>query len=323
MNQRALQIAAIALVALAVVEAAVPDTYGAVRFVALLGIAVHSHYQSERAAIGFVGVAVAALFGVALATDRPLGDELFALYEALFAACALAAAFVLGRLAHAELAGTLRARLLTRRMIESEHELRRRLAETIHDGPVQELVSLEMMLASATTAGERGDFARTTELLTEARALAERNVEMLRDEIVDLGPYAFEQLTFSSAIEGCIGTWKRRYGIEVLLTIEPIELSPEVAGELFRITQEAVTNAGRHAEATNVAISLRRVGGRVELRVTDDGKGFGDADPLGAREPGHIGLAGIRERAELLRGELEIETSERGTKLVVTVPLER
>jgi len=206
-------------------------------------------------------------------------------------------------------------------MITSEHEMRRRVADAIHDGPVQELVSLEMMLTAAEQASESGDPARTAELLADARAVAERNVETLRDEIVSLGPYAFDQLSFGVAVEGCLVTWRRRYGVEVLLTIEPLELPAAVAGDLFRITQEAVTNAGRHAEATNVAISLRRVDRLAELRIADDGKGFGDIDPLGPTEPGHIGLAGIRERTELLRGELTIETSERGTKLVVTFPL--
>jgi signal transduction histidine kinase len=61
----------------------------------------------------------------------------------------------------------------------------------------------------------------------------------------------------------------------------------------------------------------------VELRVMDDGQGFGDVDPLGPGEPGHLGLASMRERAELLDGELTIEPSERGTKVVVLAPLAR
>jgi signal transduction histidine kinase len=80
-------------------------------------------------------------------------------------------------------------------------------------------------------------------------------------------------------------------------------------------------NAGRHADAEAVSISMRRVPSGVELRVTDDGHGFDGADPLGASEPGHIGLGSMRERAELMEGRLEIQSSERGTKVLVTVPL--
>jgi signal transduction histidine kinase len=144
---------------------------------------------------------------------------------------------------------------------------------------------------------------------------------MLRDEIVDLGPYAFEELGYASAVENCMDFWKRRYGFEVLATIERIDLTPEMAGDLFRITQEAVVNAGRHAHAEAVSISLRKLGKEVELRVTDNGMGFRDGDPLGDAEPGHLGLASMRERAELMQGTLEIETSERGTRVLVRAPL--
>jgi signal transduction histidine kinase len=84
-----------------------------------------------------------------------------------------------------------------------------------------------------------------------------------------------------------------------------------------------VSNAGRHANAETVSITLRSVDGDVELRIMDDGDGFGDVDPLGPTEPGHLGLATIRERAELLDGRLTIESTDRGTKLVVRAPLPR
>ena len=68
-------------------------------------------------------------------------------------------------------------------------------------------------------------------------------------------------------------------------------MPPEMAGNLFRIVQEAVLNAGRHADAETISINLRSVNGIVELRVTDNGHGFLNGDPLGSAEPGHLGLA--------------------------------
>jgi signal transduction histidine kinase len=109
----------------------------------------------------------------------------------------------------------------------------------------------------------------------------------------------------------------------VLLTIEHVDLDPVLAGGLFRITQEAVVNAGRHARAKTVSLSLQSADGALELRVMDDGQGFGDVDPFAPAEPGHLGLAGMRERAELMDGELEIESGESGTKVTVRVPLSR
>ncbi|MDQ3719362.1 MAG: ATP-binding protein, partial [Actinomycetota bacterium] len=194
------------------------------------------------------------------------------------------------------------------------------VAEAIHDGPVQELIALDMVLASARQALARGDHHRAGELLAEAREATARNVRLLREELVELGPYAFELASYEAALERCLPIWRRRYGLDLRLAIERISLPPEVTGELFRITQEAVVNAGRHAEAQIVSISLRTLEGGVELRVADDGRGF-DGDPLADPQAGHLGLMSIRERAELVGGELELDSSDRGTKLVVRVPL--
>jgi signal transduction histidine kinase len=63
------------------------------------------------------------------------------------------------------------------------------------------------------------------------------------------------------------------------------------------------------------------VEGELELRITDDGRGFANDDPLSGAEPGHLGLASMRERAELLGGRLRVDTSERGTRVLVRAPL--
>jgi signal transduction histidine kinase len=195
------------------------------------------------------------------------------------------------------------------------------VAEAIHDGPVQELIGLEMILSSASKATAEGRSDDAAALLDQAREVAGRSVHDLRDEIVDLGPFALQELGLETVIERCAEVWRRRYGFEVLLTIERLDLPTEVMGNLFRILQEAVNNAGRHSGAKAVSISLRRAGPGIDLRVTDDGHGFNGADPLGSSEPGHIGLASMHERAALIHGSLKIESSERGTRVLVTVPL--
>ena len=307
---------------LGVIELIVPEIYALYRFAALFLISVHAHFQGERRglviAAGGAGTVIAAR---TISDEGPVTGDLLVLYEGFFAAVALATAWVIGRLRTSESASRVRARELTRRTLHSESEVRRRVAESIHDGPVQELIGLDMMLAAAGRASERDDPGRTRELIGDARKVVEKNVVSLREEIVDLGPFALEELSYDQAVENCVPVWKRRYGIGVLLTIERIELPPEMAGHLFRVTQEAVVNACRHGNPQQVAVSLRRLDGLVELRVVDDGGGFGDVDPLGPSEPGHLGLAAMRERAEMLDGQLEIESSERGTKVLLTVPL--
>jgi two-component system NarL family sensor kinase len=312
------------LAVLVVVELVVPEAYGATRFTALFVLAAHAHFQGERRgfAIALAG-SCALVAATVLRGDTPLDGEVLAFYEIVFVLSAGAAGAVVGSLRTAETAGRLRARDLSRRTMQAESLVRRRVAEAIHDGPVQELIGLDMILSSAGKAATEGRGEEAAALMDEARALTERNIRTLRDEIVDLGPYAFEELGFANAIEHCIPVWRRRYRFEVMAAIERIELPPSMAGDLFRIAQEAVANAGRHAEAEAVSISLRTVDSDVELRVTDNGKGFDGSTPLPSMKPGHLGLASMRERADLLEGRLEIESSDRGTRVLVRAPLPR
>jgi signal transduction histidine kinase len=310
------------LLVLGAIQVAEPESYAGARFVALFLITTHAYFLGELRGLGVALVGVLALVPAAPFLDVPLDGGMLAFYEVLFAASALCSALFVARLRTAESAARLRARDLSRRTIEAEAQVRRSIADSIHDGPVQELIGLDLMLASADQAVARGDTERVKERLAEARALTERNIGALRDEIVGLGPYAFDELTFDAAIEQCAPVWGRRFGIEVELAVDRVDLSNDACGSLFGITQEAVANAGRHAGATRVVVTLRTVDDDVELRVSDDGHGFeAGASPTPTTEPGHIGLASMRERAELIGGRLTIETGERGTKVLVRAPL--
>lgn len=314
-------IAIVDLTILAVAEAIAPESYGPVRFVALLLIAVHAHFQGEWRGVAIAIAGVILLVPIAVQGDAPVSGDVLAWYETLFAASALAAGIFMGRLRSAESTGRLRARELSRRVLEAEGQVRRRLAAAIHDGPVQELVSLDLMLDAARRAIERGDAARASAALDEARQVAESSIGSLREEIVSLGPYALDELSLDAAIEQCAPVWSRRFGVPVELDLDSLDLSNELCGFLFGIAQEAVANAGRHAEASRVAVAVKRLQDDVELRVSDDGHGFNGSNPLGPEEPGHIGLATMRERAELAGGSLQIDTGDDGTTVMVRAPL--
>jgi signal transduction histidine kinase len=311
------------IASLAAVEAVVHESYGAVRFVALFLIGAHAHFQGERRGIaiaaGGAGLLIAG--GLVFGSDLPHGTR--DVYEALFAVSALATAATIGGLRTAESAGRLRARQLTRRAMSAEDELRRRLAMSIHDGPVQELVSLEMILTAARQASERGEVERARELLEDARGLAARNVSVLRDQIVSLAPHAFEELSFATAVEESVPIWRRRFGVQVTTSIEEVALEPEVEGALVRIVQEAVANAARHAAARSIAVRLVSGPDTAVLEIADDGHGFERVERLRVNEPGHLGLATMRERAESVGGRLEIETGPAGTTVRAAVPRRR
>jgi signal transduction histidine kinase len=313
-------IAAGDLLILGLVQVAEPASYAGVRFVALFLIATHAYFQGEARGLGVAVVGIAFLVPVAAIVDTPMAGGMLAYSETLFGVSALCCGLFVGRLRTAESVERLRSRDVSRRAIEAENEVRRRLAESIHDGPVQELMGLDLMLASLDQAIARGDADAIRERLADARAVTERNIVALRDELVGLGPYAFDELSFDIAIEQCRPVWQRRYGVGIELAVDRLDLTNEACGALFGIAQEAVANAGRHAEASRVVITLRTVGDEVELRVSDDGHGFEGPGPLSTATSGHIGLASMRERAELIGGHLDIETGERGTKVLVRAP---
>jgi signal transduction histidine kinase len=310
------------LAVLACAEAVAPDLYGPVRFAALFLVVAHAQFHGERIGIALAALWVVVLVTIAVVTDGPVEGRLLVLYEAVFAVAAVSAAGLVSRLRTSESAGRLRARGTARRHIEADARVRRQLAESLHDGPVQELVSLDLMLTGAEQASDRGDVARTRELIHDARELAERNVRALRDEMIGLGPIAFDELSLDQAIRNCAPVWQKRWGIPVELRLEELDLANEICGILFGIIQEAVSNAGRHSGGGRIRVTVAVRGGVAEATVSDDGRGFEEASPLGPSEPGHIGLASMRERAELLGGELRIDSGEDGTTVRAVVPLE-
>ncbi|MBN1528339.1 MAG: sensor histidine kinase [Thermoleophilaceae bacterium] len=307
------------LLVLLAVELVTPDASRGVRSAATFLVAAHAHFQGPRRGVILAVVWVAVLVaGSAIRGGSSLDSHVVAFHDTLFALATISTGLVVGRLRTAETASRLLARDLSRHTMREEAEVRRRVAQSIHDGPVQDLIGLDMILSTLGRELEAGTVdGRARDLLGDARELTTRNVQALRDEMVDLGPYGFREVTLASAIEGSVPAWSRRYGVDVKLDLENDVLPEQVAGELFRISQEAVINAGRHADASTVTVTLRRQTGGVELTVADDGSGFEQRGP----RPGHLGLAGMRERAELLGGRLDIASSPRGTVVTARVPL--
>ncbi len=303
---------------LVVVEA---DLYAPAHFTALFFVAAHAHCQGASLS-PFVGVLPPlVLIPVTLASDVPVDDSVLQLYEVTFAVACLSTALVVGAMREAESTARITARALSRRTIDTESSVRRRLAQAIHDGPIQELTSVDMMLASAEQALTRGQEAEGRKRITEARSLTRANIGFLRDEVVDLGPHAFEELSFEQAVADYIALWERTYDFEVKTDIDADRLEAEVAGLMFRITQEAIANAGKHAHASTVTVRLHTDARHAVLEVEDDGRGFAEVDSASSVTPGHIGLASMRERAEMLGEQLTIESSDSGTLIRVRAPL--
>jgi signal transduction histidine kinase len=123
------------------------------------------------------------------------------------------------------------------------------------------------------------------------------------------------------ALEWHSKEFESRFNISVNFhsTIETLQASPLIATGLFRMYQESLTNVARHSGATNVEALLENTNGRIKLSICDDGKGFNMEGTKGRKT---LGLLGMRERAIMIGGELEIVSEPgKGTKVVVIVPV--
>ncbi|MDH3283381.1 MAG: ATP-binding protein [Acidobacteriota bacterium] len=201
-------------------------------------------------------------------------------------------------------------RALVRRMLGASEEERKRIARELHDEIAQLLTVIQLSLEQVDS--ETPAVARTRKHLVGMQ-------KEIRRIIYDLRPSLIDDLGLAAAIESHATSSLVERGMTVSLEIDrEVAGSPEIDLTMFRIFQEIVTNVLRHARAESVSVELYESDGRLTLAVEDDGRGFDvDAETEGA------GLVGIRERADLVGGEVEIDSEPgTGTQVVVRIPLE-
>ncbi len=215
-----------------------------------------------------------------------------------------------------------RLRRLTRRLEHAKEDERRRIARELHDEMGQALTAakINLQLLSGPDADPR--MLRRT---GDAIALLDRLIGHVRTLSLDLRPPLLDELGLVPALEGYLESQGRRARVRIEITSEgpQAELPAEVEILVFRIVQEAVTNALRHAEPSRITVTL--VFGPHDLRVTvdDDGRGFDVQRTLARALQGeHLGLLGIRERVDVEGGEVEITSAPgRGTRIAARIPL--
>jgi signal transduction histidine kinase len=203
-----------------------------------------------------------------------------------------------------------------RRSLQSSERERQRWARELHDETLQQLAGLKLLLASARRDGR---LERAQAAMGAAIAQLDTSIDDLRRLITDLRPAALDDLGLPPALEGLVERAAQTAGLQIALDVAVSATRPpaEVEDAAYRIVQEALTNVMKHAAATRVDIAVREADGRLELTVADDGIGL---EP--GRVGGGFGLIGIRERVELLAGQLELSAGERrGTVIRVRLPI--
>ncbi len=201
-----------------------------------------------------------------------------------------------------------------REMLRMRETERARLSRELHDGPIQTLIGLNMqlgMLPSATVAPFQEIRAEIKGLIAELRAVcADLRPPML--DTVGLGA-ALRVLGEEWAVQHTVGV-----DIETPPDVELRTLPGEVTINLYRIVQEALANVARHAAAQRVALSLQWDAGYLRLRVQDDGQGFAPETLPQLAAAGHLGLAGMQERAALIGAQWMLDSApDRGTTVAV------
>lgn len=210
-------------------------------------------------------------------------------------------------------------RLLARKVVRSQETERARVARELHDGVSQSLVSVKFLLESAQ--------ARCDKLSDEARAAIERSLGGVNEVIRDLRrishglrPTLLDSLGLVAALNQVLREFGERTGIHAQLDADPgVRLPDAVATALFRVTQEALNNIERHAQASEAHVTLRLGTDGLRLTVADNGRGF-DPAQVEAAARGGLGLSSMRERVETLSGTLQVVAGAGGTRIEAWLP---
>ncbi|MFM0420095.1 PAS domain-containing sensor histidine kinase [Paraburkholderia aromaticivorans] len=197
-----------------------------------------------------------------------------------------------------------------------------RIARELHDDLGQQLTALKMDISSVEQALDGSASEPVRGQLQGMRRLIDVTVASVRRIAADLRPVMLDDLGLIPAIEWLATDFTNRYGIDVERDIETgdARFSPAGATALFRIVQEALTNVARHADATLVTLSLQAGDQTFVLRIADNGHGVHRTAEPAAKS---FGLLGVRERAHMLGGAVDIQTAHgQGFVLTVTIPAE-
>jgi two-component system, NarL family, sensor histidine kinase UhpB len=215
-------------------------------------------------------------------------------------------------------ASRLELRQLSASVVRAREGARLHIARELHDELGQRLSALKLDLASL---DPQAGAAAHTERVAAMLGMLDETMTAVRRIAADLRPLMLDDLGLNAALEWLARESARRMGIEITVRLgldDPV-LDKDGAIAVYRIVQEALTNAVRHARATEVRIELRESRGELVLTVQDNGVGFA---PEAARKSGSFGLLGIRERAQLLGGSMQTDNPlAGGARITVRLPL--
>jgi signal transduction histidine kinase len=214
-------------------------------------------------------------------------------------------------------------RQLSRQILSAQEDERKRISRELHDVIAQTLTGITIRLANlqkdatVNTKGLERNIARTQRLVEHSVHLVHRFARELRPAVLD-------DLGLIPALHSFMKSFTARTGVRTHLTafagVEKLDTAQLTA--LYRIAQEALTNVARHAKATKAEVNIEKLNGSICLRIEDDGKGFEPQRQAERKKTKHLGLLGMRERVEMLRGKFSVQSAlGKGTTVQAEIPL--
>ncbi|HTL56450.1 MAG TPA: ATP-binding protein [Candidatus Limnocylindrales bacterium] len=214
-------------------------------------------------------------------------------------------------------------RLLSRELLLAQEEERKKISRELHDVIAQTLTSINVRLAklkdgaTSNTRGLERNIARTQKLVEQSVQIVHRFARELRPTVLD-------DLGLIPALHTFLKSFRAETGIQVrFLASKAVE---QVNGDkrtvLFRVAQEALTNVARHAQASQAEVQIQKLDGAVCMTIEDNGKGFHKERVLRGKKGKRLGLLGMRERLEMVGGDLAVTFGQgKGTTVIARVPL--
>jgi two-component system sensor histidine kinase UhpB len=212
-----------------------------------------------------------------------------------------------------------RLREIAARALNAEEAERKRIARELHDETAQTLAALLIQLRLARDAA---DTETRDTMLNGVKQGISQALDGVRRFARGLRPPALDELGLVPAIESHVRMLQEAVGLEIDIDAEPIGglLTPEAELALYRIVQEALSNAVRHADATRASVKIQRHPGQITATIVDNGRGFSVGQAMAGPDSG-LGLFGMKERAGYIGGRLEIHSEPgHGTRVEIEIP---
>ncbi len=208
-------------------------------------------------------------------------------------------------------------------IIRAQEEERKRVAREIHDGPAQSMANIVMRAEYCLKLLDL-DPEKVREELVSLQNLVRMSLLDVRKIIFDLRPMVLDDLGLAPAIKKYLSDYKEQYGLHVdfLFFGEQRRLDSAIEIALFRIVQETITNVRKHAKAKRAIVKIEQLNEKVNIHMKDDGTGFNLDEIMTDTNHKGYGLVGMRERVQLLKGEMNIITAPgQGAAINISVPL--